>query len=123
MAAENVVEGLVDLVHWHDLDTLDDDVALVDCRPPEMREAEGFIEESLNVPLPTLRNRVDDLPDEVVAYCKMGQTSYMACRAYDQYGIEASNLSGGFALYDAVRRDRRARAEESVVKPPVRVDE
>jgi NADPH-dependent 2,4-dienoyl-CoA reductase/sulfur reductase-like enzyme/rhodanese-related sulfurtransferase len=123
MAAENVVEGLVDLVHWHDLDSLDDDVALVDCRPPEMREAEGFIEGSLNVPLPTLRDRVDDLPDEVVAYCKMGQTSYMACRAYDQYGIEASNLSGGFALYDAVRRDRRARAEESVVKPPVRVDE
>jgi NADPH-dependent 2,4-dienoyl-CoA reductase/sulfur reductase-like enzyme/rhodanese-related sulfurtransferase len=113
MAAENVVEGLVDLVHWHDLDG--EDRPLLDCRPPEMRTADGHISDALNVPLPALRDRTDELPDEVVTYCKMGQTSYVAGRLLEQHGIEAASLSGGYALYDAVQRDRAARADPPLV--------
>ena len=115
MAAENVVEGVVEQVHWHDLDdTLDDGRCLVDCRPPEMRETDGYIEESLNVPLPELRSRVGDLPDEVTVHCRMGQTSYMAARVLDQSGIDVQNLAGGYELYDAVQRDRAARRDAPV---------
>lgn len=115
MAAENVVADIVEQVHWHDLDdALDDGRRLVDCRPPEMREADGYIEESLNVPLPRLRASVDDLPDEVTVHCKMGQTSYMAARVLDQSGIDVQNLAGGYELYDAVQRDRAARHEDTV---------
>jgi NADPH-dependent 2,4-dienoyl-CoA reductase/sulfur reductase-like enzyme/rhodanese-related sulfurtransferase len=115
MAAENVVEGVVEQVHWHDLD---DGRPLVDCRPPEMREADGYIEGSLNVPLPRLRASVDDLPEAVTVHCKMGQTSYMAARVLDQSGIDAQNLAGGYELYDAVRRDRAARRDRPVDPVP-----
>jgi len=113
MAAENVFEGLVDLVHWHDLDA--EDRPLLDCRPPEMRTAEGHIPDALNVPLPALRDQTDELPDEVVTYCKMGQTSYAAGRLLEQHGIDAASLSGGYALYDAVQRDREGRADPPLV--------
>jgi NADPH-dependent 2,4-dienoyl-CoA reductase/sulfur reductase-like enzyme/rhodanese-related sulfurtransferase len=113
MAAENLVEGLVDLVHWHDLDG--EDRPLLDCRPPEMRTAEGHIPDEMNVPLPALRDQTDELPDEVVTYCKMGQTSYAAGRVLEQHGIEAASLSGGYALYEAVQRDRAARADPPLV--------
>jgi NADPH-dependent 2,4-dienoyl-CoA reductase/sulfur reductase-like enzyme/rhodanese-related sulfurtransferase len=110
MAAENVVEGLVDLCHWHDLG--DEEVPpLVDCRPPEMRTAEGHIPDAFNVPLPELRDQTAQLPDEVVTYCKMGQTSYAAGRVLEQYGIRAQSLSGGYALYETIQRDRAARAD------------
>ena len=113
MAAENVVEGVVDLVHWHDLDG--EGPPLLDCRPPEMRATAGHIPDTLNVPLPELRDRIDDLPDEVATYCKMGQTSYAASRLLEQHGIEAASLSGGYALYAAVQRDREARADPPLV--------
>ena len=109
MAAENVVEGLVDLVHWHDLDG--EVPPLVDCRPPEMRAAEGHLPDALNVPLGELRDRADELPEAVVTYCKMGQTSYAAGRLLEQHGVRAQSLSGGYALYDVVQRDRAARAD------------
>lgn len=113
MVAENVLEGLVDLVHWHDLDG--EDRPLLDCRPQEMRTAEGHIPDALNVPLPALRDQTEELPDEVVTYCKMGQTSYAAGRLLEQHGIDAASLSGGYALYDAVQRDREARADPPLV--------
>jgi NADPH-dependent 2,4-dienoyl-CoA reductase/sulfur reductase-like enzyme/rhodanese-related sulfurtransferase len=114
MAAENVVEGLVDIVHWHELD--DEEVPpLVDCRPAEMRAANGHIPDALNVPLPKLRDRADEFPDEVVTYCKMGQTSYTAVRTLEQHGIRAQSLSGGYALYKAIQRDRAARTDPPLV--------
>ncbi|WP_324664448.1 FAD-dependent oxidoreductase [Haloarcula sediminis] len=113
MAAENVVEGLVDICHWHDLDG--EVPPLVDCRPPEMRAEDGHIPDAHNVPLPELRERAGELPDEVITYCKMGQTSYAAARVLDQHGIEARSLSGGHALYEAVQRDREARADPPLV--------
>ncbi|MFC6758122.1 rhodanese-like domain-containing protein [Halomicroarcula sp. GCM10025894] len=113
MAAENVVRGLVDVVHWHDLDG--EVPPLVDVRPPEMRAAAGHIPDARNVPLPELRERTDEFPDEVVTYCKMGQTSYAAGRILEQHGVRAGSLSGGYALYEAIQRDRAARADPSLV--------
>jgi len=114
MAAENVVEGVVDIVHWHDL--ADGEVPpLVDCRPAGMRAAAGHIPDALNVPLPDLRDRTDEFPDEVVTYCKMGQTSYAAGRVLEQHGVRAHSLSGGYALFEAIQRDRAARADPPLV--------
>jgi NADPH-dependent 2,4-dienoyl-CoA reductase/sulfur reductase-like enzyme/rhodanese-related sulfurtransferase len=124
MAAENVVDGVVEQVHWHDLDDhLDEGRCLVDCRPPEMRAADGYLEAARNVPLPELRDSVDELPDEVTVHCKMGQTSYMAARVLDQSGVDVQNLAGGYELYDAVQRDRAARPDTPVDAPPVADDD
>jgi rhodanese-related sulfurtransferase len=124
MAAENVVDGVVEQVHWHDLDDhLDEGRCLVDCRPPEMRAADGYLEAARNVPLPELRDSVDELPDEVTVHCKMGQTSYIAARVLDQSGVDVQNLAGGYELYDAVQRDRAARPDTPVDAPPVADDD
>jgi NADPH-dependent 2,4-dienoyl-CoA reductase/sulfur reductase-like enzyme/rhodanese-related sulfurtransferase len=109
MAAENVCDGLVEQVHWDEVLDGEVDRELVDCRPPEMRAVDGHVPGSSNVPLPELRDRVEDLPDEVAAYCKMGQSSYVATRVLEQHGVDAVNLGGGYTLYEAVRRDREAR--------------
>jgi rhodanese-related sulfurtransferase len=109
MAAENVRDGIVEQVHWNDVLDGEVDRELVDCRPREMRDADGHVPRSSNVPLPELRERVEELPDEVAAYCKMGQSSYMATRVLEQHGIDAVNFAGGYTLYEAVHRDRNAR--------------
>jgi len=93
MAAENVVEGVADICHWHDLDG-GATAPLVDCRPSEMRAETGRIPDAYNITLPELRDRLGDLPDEVATYCKMGQTSYAASRVVDEHGIDAVSLSG-----------------------------
>jgi|GEM_PF-4880872 len=40
-----------------------------------MRTTEGYIHDTFNIPLPDLRDRTAELPDEVVTYCKMGLMS------------------------------------------------
>jgi rhodanese-related sulfurtransferase len=88
-----------------------------------MRAADGYLEAARNVPLPELRDSVDELPDEVTVHCKMGQTSYMAARVLDQSGVDVQNLAGGYELYDAVQRDRAARPDTPVDAPPVADDD
>jgi rhodanese-related sulfurtransferase len=40
-----------------------------------MHTIEGHIPDAFNIPLPDLRDRTAELPDEVVTYCKMGLMS------------------------------------------------
>lgn len=115
MVAANVVDGAVEQVHWDELGALGEDVTLVDCRPSEMRAAAGAIENSRNVPLPVMRDRVDDLSDRVVTYCKIGQSSYFAARFLTQRGVDVRNLAGGYSLYREVVRDREARTGDTAV--------
>lgn len=123
MAAGNVVDGRVEQVHWDELAELADEATLVDCRPAEMRAADGAIEGSINVPLPALRAELDDavLSDPVVVYCKIGQSSYFASRVLAAHGHEVYNLSGGYSLYRAVARDRAAREGDPSIPDPVPV--
>jgi NADPH-dependent 2,4-dienoyl-CoA reductase/sulfur reductase-like enzyme/rhodanese-related sulfurtransferase len=109
MAAGNVVEGAVESLHWDELGAVADDATLVDCRPTEMRRAAGAIDGSINVPLPELRDRADELSGPIVTYCKIGQSSYFASRVLSQRGYDIRNLEGGYSLYREVVRDRRAR--------------
>lgn len=80
--------------------------ALETAIPPmvvDVRSVAEFNEEhipgSINIPLPELRARVDELPTDrtVVTYCTVGQRGYFAERVLRQEGVTAvRNLTGGF---------------------------
>jgi rhodanese-related sulfurtransferase len=45
-------------------------------------------------------------PDgEVLAYCKIGKSSYMATRVLAEYGIPARSLTGGYYRYESAAAD------------------
>ena len=105
MIGTNVVEGVSDIIHLDEFLERREEATVVDTRPPEMREAQGAIPEDKHVPLGKLRSWAADREDdeEVMTYCKIGKSSYMATRILDHEGIEASSLTGGYYRYRATQ--------------------
>ncbi|WP_253738161.1 FAD-dependent oxidoreductase [Halohasta salina] len=103
MIGANVVEGVADIIHLQEFREQRADATVVDTRPPEMREAQGSIPGDEHVPLGKLRSWAAEraVDDEVLTYCKIGKSSYMATRILDHEGIEARSLTGGYYRYRA----------------------
>lgn len=60
------------------------------------------ISDAVNIPLPQLRDRLDEIPGDrpVLIHCQVGQTSYNACRILMGLGrTGVVNLCGGYAAY------------------------
>ncbi|AWB26272.1 FAD-dependent oxidoreductase [Halococcoides cellulosivorans] len=110
--AGNVVTGVVDVLHWDDLEDLDPDAyTLLDCRPIEERHDDGAFVNATTIPLGELRERLDELPEDstIVPHCKAGLRSYITTRILTQHGFDATNVAGGYELYRQAKRDRDAR--------------
>jgi rhodanese-related sulfurtransferase len=101
-AAENILSDLVKIVHWHELDEAELSRSfLLDVRQPEEYKL-GKIEGAKNIPLNSLRGRLEELPREgrIIVYCAAGLRAYLACRILSQLGFpEVYNLSGGYKTY------------------------
>jgi NADPH-dependent 2,4-dienoyl-CoA reductase/sulfur reductase-like enzyme/rhodanese-related sulfurtransferase len=97
----NILQGDVEIVHWHELEELKGEgVLIVDIREP--REVEkGSIPGSIKIPLNDLRSRRKELPKDktIVLYCKAGLRSYIGYRLLKQYGYRVKSLSGGYLTY------------------------
>ncbi len=99
--ASNVMRGDVKMLYWSEIEALDPQTdLLLDVRNPGELER-GAIGGALNIPLPQLRSRLDELPRDrrIVVYCQAGQRAYYAYRILVQEGFEAVNLSGGYKTY------------------------
>ena len=107
MIGANVVEGVADIIHLDEFTEIREAVTVIDTRPPEMRDAQGSIPGDEHVPLGRLRSWIDnnDVDGEVVTYCKIGKSSYMATRVLQQEGIAARSLTGGYYRYRAAEVD------------------
>ncbi|MFW6316878.1 MAG: FAD-dependent oxidoreductase [Halorubrum sp.] len=112
MIGANVVEGVADIVHLDEFLEREDEATVIDTRPPEMREAQGWIDGDENVPLGELREWAADADPngEVLTYCKIGKSSYMATRVLAEYGIDARSLTGGYYRYARAAVDDRPKA-------------
>ena len=103
--AENIETGKVKQFHYEDLADLygRPGITLLDTRTVgeyAAGHAEGFI----NIPLDSLRDRLDELDAHQPVYvmCQSGLRSYLACRILCQHGYDCYNFSGGYRLYQAI---------------------
>ena len=108
---ENYLSGKMKQFHWHDVDALprDGSVTVLDVRAPWEYKA-GHIEGAINIEVDSLRENIGwiDKTKPVYVHCHSGLRSYIACRILTQHGYDCYNLSGGYRLYDAIKRARKA---------------
>ena len=107
--AENIVSGKLKQFFWHDVENLprDGSVFLLDTRTP-FEVMNGKIDGFVNVPLDSLRERLDEIPKDrpVYVHCHSGLRSYLACRILTGNGYDCYNLAGGWRLYESVINER-----------------
>lgn len=92
MVAADILRGDMPIVHWESIGT----GFLLDVRNPEELAVET-VRGALNIPLPKLRERLDELPkdQEILVFCRSGQRAYYAVRILLQKGFKAKNIAGG----------------------------
>lgn len=102
---ENVVTGKVKQFFWHDVENLprDGSATLLDARTAT-EVGFGKIDGFINIPLDSLRERIDEIPKNkpVYVHCHSGLRSYIACRILAGQGYDCYNLAGGWRLYESV---------------------
>ena len=107
--AENIVSGKLKQFFWHDVENLprDGSVFLLDTRTP-YEVMQGKIDGFVNIPLDSLRGRLDEIPKDrpVYVHCHSGLRSYLACRILIGNGYDCYNLAGGWRLYESVINER-----------------
>lgn len=107
--AENIVTGKIKQFFWHDVENLprDGSVTLLDARTVT-EVSRGKIEGFINIPLDSLRERMNEIPKgkPVYVYCHSGLRSYIACRILAGNGYDCYNLAGGWRLYESVINER-----------------
>ena len=95
--AQNTRQGLVQAI-----ESLPAEGTLIDVRPAEMA-ALSPLPGAINIPLPQLRRRANELDPEkpITTVCALGKTSYFAARILAQRGFsKVSSLAGGLKLLD-----------------------
>lgn len=92
--AANHLRGDLPLSQW---DALPADAFLLDVRDDD-EFAEGHADGAVNIPLPQLRDRLAELPENkpLHVYCGVGQRAYYAVRLLLQHGFDARDISGGW---------------------------
>jgi NADPH-dependent 2,4-dienoyl-CoA reductase/sulfur reductase-like enzyme/rhodanese-related sulfurtransferase len=102
MMASNALQGDMPLADWRDVPSTR--ALLLDVREPD-EFARGHIPGAKNLPLSKLRRNEAEVPRDrqVWVYCAAGQRAYFAQRLLRQRGVDALNLSGGYATWLALR--------------------
>ena len=92
MVAADILRGDMPQCHW---DCADNGFLLDVRNPPEL--AVESVPGALNIPLPELRARLDELPRdrEISVICRSGQRAYYATRILMQNGFKVRNIAGG----------------------------
>jgi len=101
--AENMVRDGMEMVQWHEIDQLlEDGGVLIDVRGPK-GFAQGAIKGSIHIPLPELRDRLEEIPKDKQIYtsCRSGLDSYVAARILANNGYKVKNLNGSWLTYRA----------------------
>jgi NADPH-dependent 2,4-dienoyl-CoA reductase/sulfur reductase-like enzyme/rhodanese-related sulfurtransferase len=102
----NVLEGIMKPFYIEGISLIPKDTVILDVRTDEEFN-EGNIENSINIPLDSLRERLAELDKNKKIYivCQIGLRGYIAQRILEQNGYDTLNLSGGYRLYKAAETD------------------
>ena len=105
MAAQNVVDGIVEQIDWKDLKDVanDPNICFLDVRNPgEIETNPVLVKGTITIPLTQLRGRLGELPKDkrIIVSCMSGQRAYYACRILSQSGFEnVCYLGGAFKTF------------------------
>lgn len=108
--AANIIEGDIKTIQYHEVDeVLDRGDIVLDVRD-EFELATGMIEGSINIPLGSLRKRIDEIPKDknIFVTCQVGLRGYIACRILTQRGYKCFNIDGGIKTYSSMKRAKKA---------------
>ncbi|MBW1708484.1 MAG: FAD-dependent oxidoreductase [Deltaproteobacteria bacterium] len=100
--AANILKGDVKNIYWNDLSGLNTNGnVLLDVRNQDELDTAGYIEGSLHIPLPELRQKLPELDKEktYILFCAIGLRGYIGYRILKQNGLNSQNLSGGYKTY------------------------
>lgn len=108
--ASNIMEDLVDIIQWNKVDELDKNNSIIVDVREEFELVTGTFENSINIPLGQLRDRLDEMPKNKNVYvtCQVGQRGYVASRILRSNGINAINIDGGIKTYIYVKRSQES---------------
>jgi NADPH-dependent 2,4-dienoyl-CoA reductase/sulfur reductase-like enzyme/rhodanese-related sulfurtransferase len=98
MIADNVITGVTRLADERTLKSAPPNShTLLDVRTSYEYRA-GHLEGAVNIPLDTLRARLDELDKSraIIVYCQVGARAHLAQRILAQNGFDAKNLTGGY---------------------------
>ena len=105
---ENLKNGLVEQFFFDEVEKASKDptIQIVDVRTP-MEFALGHIDNSINIPVDSLRQNLQSLPKDKKIYlvCESAVRSYIALRMLTQRGFHCRHLAGGYRLYATWRKD------------------
>ena len=106
IVAGNALRGDSPAAHW--VNVKEPGKFILDVREPSEFKT-GHFEDAINIPLPTLRDRMSELPHdkEFLVYCGVGQRSYYATRILRMNGFSARSISGGMMTYKSQKQVRR----------------
>ncbi|WP_252232593.1 CoA-disulfide reductase [Clostridium sp. ZBS15] len=118
--AANIIEGIVDTIQWDEIDNIDKNNSIILDVREEFELVTGKFDNSINIPLGDLRNRLNEITKDKHIYvtCQVGLRGYVACRILKQKGINCTNIDGGLKTYMYVKR-----AEESLKNQDEKLNE
>lgn len=98
--AGNILFGNCPTWDWKDIPEVVETDLILDVRNPAEVEGKFKLPQSLLIPLPQLRERIDEViaaaaGRRVSVHCQSGLRSYLAQRILQAHGIECQNFSGG----------------------------
>ena len=97
--AENLRDGLARTIQWHEVEAeVARGVQLIDVRTPG-EYAAGTVTGAINIPVDELRDRLDEVADDVIVHCQVGLRGYLAARTLAQAGRTVRNLDGGYRTW------------------------
>jgi len=99
--ASNVLKGDMKIIHWDEIDKLDQNkTILLDVRT-KYEFSVGTIKNAINIDLNTLRDNLDKLDKnkEIIIFCRVGLRGYLAYKILVQNGFKVRNLTGGYNTY------------------------
>lgn len=100
--AENILNKLVDFMSWEEYEAIKDfdQYEVLDVTEDFERKL-GSVEDSIHIPLGSLRDRLNELDKNktIVVYCGIGYRAYIGARILSQNGFNAKIWAGGFTMF------------------------
>jgi NADPH-dependent 2,4-dienoyl-CoA reductase/sulfur reductase-like enzyme/rhodanese-related sulfurtransferase len=106
--ADNIINRKSNVFYLEDLEYLPEHAFLLDVRT-NGEYSRGHIGNSINIPVDELRDNINklDKSNNIYLYCQIGLRGYIAEQILKQKGFNVQNLSGGYRLFEAMKKDKQ----------------